>query len=97
VEKNSAVADPIEAIKPLWLRAGRWPRCYLRRGLDMPVAGAHLSFARPVFGTIFSAGAEGIGDMRQLGSMLRATPARIGRRLAQIVAIAAASLPVAGA
>jgi hypothetical protein len=29
--------------------------------------------------------------------MLRAAPARIGRRLVQIVAIAAASLPAAGA
>jgi hypothetical protein len=29
--------------------------------------------------------------------MLRAAPSRIGRRLAQIVAIAAASLPAAGA
>jgi hypothetical protein len=45
----------------------------------------------------FSAGAEGNGDMRKLGSFLRVTPSRIGRRLAQIVAIAAASLPAAGA
>ena len=44
-----------------------------------------------------STGAEGIGDMRQLGSMLRAAPSRIGRRLKLIVAIAAASLPSAGA
>jgi hypothetical protein len=43
------------------------------------------------------AGAEGIGDMRQLKSLLRSAPSRIGRRLAQIVAIAAASLPAAGA
>jgi hypothetical protein len=35
--------------------------------------------------------------MRQLRSLLRAAPARIGRRLAQIIAIAAASLPDAGA
>jgi hypothetical protein len=35
--------------------------------------------------------------MRQLHSLLRATPKRIGRRLAEIVAIAAASLPAAGA
>jgi len=35
--------------------------------------------------------------MRKLGSLLRATPSRIGRRIAQIVAIAAASLPAAGA
>jgi hypothetical protein len=35
--------------------------------------------------------------MRQLTSLLRSTPFRIGRRLALIVAIAAASLPDAGA
>jgi hypothetical protein len=35
--------------------------------------------------------------MRRLKSLLRSTPSRIGRRLAQIVAIAAASLPAAGA
>jgi hypothetical protein len=37
------------------------------------------------------------GDMRQLRSLLRSVPARIGRRFAEIVAIAAASLPSAGA
>jgi hypothetical protein len=36
-------------------------------------------------------------EMRQVGSFLRNAPSRIGRRLAQIVAIAAASLPSAGA
>jgi hypothetical protein len=41
--------------------------------------------------------AQGIGDMRHLRSMLRSAPSRIGRRLALIVAIAAASLPAAGA
>jgi len=35
--------------------------------------------------------------MRQLRSLLRGTPGRIGRRFAEIVAIAAASLPAAGA
>jgi hypothetical protein len=35
--------------------------------------------------------------MQRLGSLLRATPSRIGRRVALIVAIAAASLPAAGA
>jgi hypothetical protein len=35
--------------------------------------------------------------MRQLKSLLRSTPSRIARRLAEIVAIAAASLPAAGA
>jgi hypothetical protein len=44
-----------------------------------------------------SAGSEGTRKMRQLRSLLRAAPSRIGRRLAEIVAIAAASLPAAGA
>jgi hypothetical protein len=35
--------------------------------------------------------------MRQLRSFLRSTSSRIGRRLTMIVAIAAASLPAAGA
>jgi hypothetical protein len=35
--------------------------------------------------------------MRQLRALLRKTPSRIGRRIAEIVAIAAASLPAAGA
>jgi hypothetical protein len=35
--------------------------------------------------------------MRQVGSLLRGASFRIGRRLSQIVAIAAASLPQAGA
>jgi hypothetical protein len=35
-------------------------------------------------------------DMRQLRSLLGSTPSRIRRRLAQIVAIAAASLSAAG-
>jgi hypothetical protein len=48
-------------------------------------------------GTIVSSGAEGIGTMRQFNSLLRSAPSRIGRRLALIVAIAAASLPSAGA
>jgi hypothetical protein len=47
--------------------------------------------------TIVSAGAEGICDMRHLRSLLRSAPSRIRRRLALIVAIAAASLPSAGA
>jgi hypothetical protein len=44
-----------------------------------------------------SAGTRGIGEMRQLGSLLSSAPSRIRRRLALIVAIAAASLPAAGA
>jgi hypothetical protein len=44
----------------------------------------------------FRAPAPGIRDMRQFSSLLRSTRTRIGRRLAEIVAIAAASLPAAG-
>jgi hypothetical protein len=54
-------------------------------------------FAGRPSGTIVRPGAEGIGEMRHLRSLLRAAPSRIGRRLALIVAIAAASLPDAGA
>jgi hypothetical protein len=36
-------------------------------------------------------------EMRQVRSLLRGASSRIGRRLSQIVAIAAASLPDAGA
>jgi hypothetical protein len=43
------------------------------------------------------AGVEEICQMRKLRSLLRLGPSRIGRRIAQIVAIAAASLPAAGA
>jgi hypothetical protein len=35
--------------------------------------------------------------MQQIRSLLRGAPSRIGRRLSQIVAIAAASLPAVGA
>jgi hypothetical protein len=51
----------------------------------------------PLFGIRLFAGAEGTCAMRQLRLLLRFTPSRIGRRLALIVAIAAASLPAAGA
>jgi hypothetical protein len=72
-------------------------RCYFRRALDTSLGRDHLPTVRFLRGTIVPAGAEGIDDMRRLNSLLRATPSRIGRRLALIVAIAAASLPVAGA
>jgi hypothetical protein len=53
---------------------------------------------RPIFSeALMFCRRKGIGDMRQLGSLLRSTRSRIGRRLALIVAIAAASLPAAGA
>jgi hypothetical protein len=62
----------------------------------MPLGRGHFQFSA-IRGTLVPAGAEGIGDMRQLGSLLRSAPSRIGRRLKLIVAIAAASLPSAGA
>jgi hypothetical protein len=48
------------------------------------------------FGADISA-AAGMIDMRPLNALLRTTRSRIGRRLAEIVAIAAASLPAVGA
>jgi len=51
----------------------------------------------PVDGTIVPPGPMEDLEMQQVRSFLRAAPSRIGRRLAQIVAIAAASLPAAGA
>jgi hypothetical protein len=62
----------------------------------MPRQG-HFAFWCHHCGTVVSLGAQGIGEMRRLGSMLRSVPSRIGRRFAEIVAIAAASLPAAGA
>jgi hypothetical protein len=50
-----------------------------------------------VRGPIVPPARQEIFEMRQLRSLLRAAPSRIGRRLALIVAIAAASLPAAGA
>jgi hypothetical protein len=61
-----------------------------------PQPAVAIFLAEPVR-TIVLPGARGINDMRQLGSLLRSAPSRIGRRFAQIVAIAAASLPSAGA
>jgi hypothetical protein len=63
----------------------------------------HAAGARPFFlpsavrGTLVPAGAEGMDDMRQVNTFLRSASSRIGRRLKLIVAIAAASLPSAGA
>jgi hypothetical protein len=46
---------------------------------------------------LFQSARKEFFEMRQISSMLRSAPARIGRRFAEIVAIAAASLPAAGA
>jgi hypothetical protein len=53
---------------------------------------ASAPFSRYLAGAI-----EEICVMRQFASLLRSGPSRIARRLAHIVAIAAASLPAAGA
>jgi hypothetical protein len=73
--------------------------CYFRRGLDSSVRRAHqvlhgIRFSGP---KVSAAATTGNRDMRQFGSLLRSTRSRIGRRLAEIIAIAAASLPAAGA
>jgi len=65
--------------------------------LSTPVRGGTMFPSRVFQGMLVSAGAEGSCDMRRIGSLLRTAPSRIGRRLALIVAIAAASLPSAGA
>jgi len=72
------------------------------RALLFSPASRHVGPAAPSFhhallAEPLSRRREGTGDMRKLGSLLRATPSRLRRRLAQIVAIAAASLPAAGA
>jgi hypothetical protein len=79
-------------------RAGRWPYCYFRRALDTPGGRGHVRITRlrslrrkPCF-----SGALGNCDMQQMATYLRKAPSRIGRRLALLVAIAAASLPDAG-
>jgi hypothetical protein len=56
-----------------------------------------FSVVRPVGGTTVPPGPLEDEEMQQVRSFLRAAPSRIGRRLAQIVAIAAASLAAAGA
>jgi hypothetical protein len=57
-----------------------------------PFFGPRSSFAERLFRL-----ARKDTRMRQFGALLRATRSRIGRRLADIVAIAAASLPAVGA
>jgi hypothetical protein len=76
---------------------GRLLRCYFRDSLDTCPARQHVLSSEAVGGTMVSADTRGMGDMRQLGSLLSSAPSRIRRRLALIVAIAAASLPAAGA
>jgi len=70
----------------------------LRRALDTRGEHGHVLIRRFVPAERwFRRARKDFRDMRQLASLLRSTPSRIGRRLALIVAIAAASLPTAGA
>jgi len=78
-------------------RFGRQLRCYLRRRLDTFLPPDHLSFMRHGFADVRSMAREGISVMRSVSSFLRQAPSRLKRRLVQIVEIAAASLPSAGA
>src|SRR5450756_2905692 len=59
--------------------------------------GGPIFRSAPVFAERLLPPARKESVLRRLKSLLRSTPSRIGRRLAQIVAIAAASLPSAGA
>src|ERR1700739_1872518 len=100
-EKISTVTGQVQARKPLPRpnrtiamslfsgssrhadRAG----AFLRSALTLAVPGRRTVFVR----------AEGICDLQQLRSVLRAIRSTIGGSLSLIVAIAAASLPAAGA
>jgi hypothetical protein len=97
-EKISTVAGAILATNPLPLAAPRSARCYFRARLDRRSSGDHFSLCAMGLRISVPLGAEGeSGTMRRINSLLRAAPRRIGRRLAAIVAIAAASLASAGA
>jgi hypothetical protein len=62
-----------------------------------PPRGLICSACANIPGRLFQLARKETGDMRQLRSLLRSVPSRIGRRFAEIVAIAAESLPAAGA
>ncbi|HVX75205.1 MAG TPA: hypothetical protein VHB49_03690 [Bradyrhizobium sp.] len=49
------------------------------------------------FGALDGSGAKGNWVMQRVAILLRKAPSRIGQRLAQLIAIAAASLPEVGA
>ncbi|WP_291844699.1 hypothetical protein [Bradyrhizobium sp.] len=74
----------------------RRARCYFLPDLDVAALGAHFACSAGFLKQSLSRRAWK-SEMRQVRSLLRTASSRIGRRLAQIVAIAAASLPVAGA
>jgi hypothetical protein len=91
-EKISFAAEAIMAINPLPISL------WTKRALLFSKGYRLVSGVRPCsVCALVSTGAYGRCQMRQVRSFLRNAPSRIGRRLAQIVAIAAASLPAAGA
>jgi hypothetical protein len=57
----------------------------------------HEAIYLSALGIFWSQARKDVSPMRSLTSLLRFTPARLRRRLAQIAEIAAASLPTAGA
>jgi hypothetical protein len=71
-----------------------------RIAIFMPVSTLFSGFPIASFQSPFlraDANGAGMMDMRSIHAVLLSTRARIGRRLAEIVAIAAASLPAVGA
>jgi len=72
-------------------------RCYFRGGLDTLLGLSRLFRKRLLLAGTIVLPARRKVPMQRLSSLLRATPSRIGRCLALIVAIAVASLPAAGA
>jgi hypothetical protein len=71
--------------------------CYFRQSLDSPCGLPHFSLCTMALGAVLAPAQKDFLDMQRVRSLLRATPSRLGRRIARLVAIAAASLPDAGA
>jgi hypothetical protein len=61
------------------------------------LASDHFAFCAMVLRAVPPPAQKGISTMQRVRSLLRTTPSRIRNRIAQFVAIAAASLPDAGA
>jgi hypothetical protein len=70
--------------------------CYFCAGLDSRPAADHFPLCAMALRAV-PLPAQKDFEMERVRSLLRSTPSRLGRRIAQIVAIAAASLPDAGA
>jgi hypothetical protein len=86
-----------EAATNLLPSGGPWHgHCYFRRSLHSSFAGGHFAFSAMAL-QVVPRSARWSFVMQRVRSLLRATPGRISRRIAQFVAIAAASLPAAGA